>query len=186
MAKSYQDRDRVVPLGKLKDYKVSKGDTDVRKWEMVASDGRTVGNVHDLLVDLRSEKVRYLDVRLKKGTVDSDRETHVLVPMANARFHEDDKRVYVEGIDYDDFARLPEYGHEPLTREQEEFLRQRMEGPTPPPPAGPAQQPPEPSARQDAPPAREPPPSPPHPPPPENPPPPESPPPGQQERDRDW
>ena len=119
--------DRIVPLDKLKGFKIAKRDHDPRKWEVLASDGRSVGKVNDLLIDTRAQKVRYLDVRLKKGLVDSEHTVHVLVPIGNARLHPDDKRVYVEQMDAETFTRLPEYGQEPLTREHEDFLRQRID-----------------------------------------------------------
>jgi sporulation protein YlmC with PRC-barrel domain len=119
--------DRIVPLDKLKGFKIAKGNHDVRKWEVLASDGRTVGKVNDLLIDTRAQQVRYLDVRLKKDVIDSDHTAHVLVPIGNARLQPDDKRVYVEQMDTGAFARLPEYGQEPLTREHEDFLRQRID-----------------------------------------------------------
>jgi len=55
---------QIAPLKELKDYKVAKEDPDVRGWMVLGRDGRTVGKVHDLLVDTGAMRVRYLDVDL--------------------------------------------------------------------------------------------------------------------------
>jgi len=60
---------QVVPLKELKDYKVAKDDPDVRGWEVIARDGRTIGKVNDLLVDTAAMRVRYLDVELDRDLV---------------------------------------------------------------------------------------------------------------------
>ncbi|HEX5759384.1 MAG TPA: PRC-barrel domain-containing protein [Thermoanaerobaculia bacterium] len=54
----------VTPLSQLPGHRVAEGDPDVRGWEVVANDGRAVGRVRDLLVDVGAMKVRYLDVEL--------------------------------------------------------------------------------------------------------------------------
>jgi len=124
---SSTDRDRLIPLKQAKDIRVKKGDRDVRGWEVVASDGKTAGKVHDMLIDLRAGRVAYLDIELAKGIVQADRKVYVLAPIENARIVEDNKRVFMDGISTADFAQLPEYGHEPLTRDQEEFTRQKFD-----------------------------------------------------------
>lgn len=59
---------RLVPLSELlHNHRIASGDPDVRGWEVVGSDGRTVGRIHDLLVDTGSQRVRYLDVELDHG-----------------------------------------------------------------------------------------------------------------------
>jgi hypothetical protein len=57
---------QIAPLKELKDYKVAKEDPDVRGWKVLGRDGRTVGEVHDLLVDTGAMRVRYLDVELDR------------------------------------------------------------------------------------------------------------------------
>lgn len=58
---------RLVPLSELlHNHRIANGDPDVRGWEVVGSDGRTLGRVHDLLVDTGSQRVRYLDVELDR------------------------------------------------------------------------------------------------------------------------
>ncbi|MET0400649.1 MAG: PRC-barrel domain-containing protein [Longimicrobiaceae bacterium] len=124
------DLDRVVPLDQLDDYKVAEGDPDVRGWEVVASDGRKIGEVDQLLVDTAAMKVRYLDVDvdndLVAGATDaSDR--HVLIPIGYARLDEGSDRVIVDQLASSDVVGLPEYTHGPITRDFESSVRSRFD-----------------------------------------------------------
>lgn len=124
------DLDRVVPLDQLDDYKVAEGDPDVRGWEVVASDGRKIGEVDQLLVDTAAMKVRYLDVDvdndLVAGATDaSDR--HVLIPIGYARLDEASDRVIVDQLASSDVVGLPEYTHGPITRDFETSVRSRFD-----------------------------------------------------------
>jgi uncharacterized protein (TIGR02271 family) len=122
------DLDRVVPLDQLDDFKVAEGDPDVRGWEVIASDGRKIGEVDQLLVDTAAMKVRYLDVdvdnELMAGDV-SDR--HVLIPIGYARLDEGDDRILVDSLASADVVGLPEYTHGPITRDFESDLRSRFD-----------------------------------------------------------
>ena len=73
-------RSGIVPLKELDDFKVAKGDPDVRGWDVIAADGTEVGEVEELLVDTAALKVRYLDVELDKDLVNA-KDRHVLVPI---------------------------------------------------------------------------------------------------------
>ena len=79
-------RDRVVPLDELDDYQVSEGDPDVRGWDVIASDGRKIGEVDELLVDTQAMKVRYLDVDLSDEVIANagGEDRHVLIPIGYA------------------------------------------------------------------------------------------------------
>jgi len=57
---------QIAPLKDLADFKVASGDPDVRGWNVIGSDGRTIGEVNDLLVDTAALRVRYLDVELDR------------------------------------------------------------------------------------------------------------------------
>src|SRR5215204_4241940 len=60
---------RVARLKDLKDYTVAKGDPDVRGWNVYANDGRRIGEVDELLVDVEALRVRYLDVDLDRDVL---------------------------------------------------------------------------------------------------------------------
>ncbi|HEU0052581.1 MAG TPA: PRC-barrel domain-containing protein, partial [Longimicrobium sp.] len=79
------DLDRVVPLNRLDDFKVADGDPDVRGWDVVAADGRKIGEVDELLIDTGAMKVRYLDVEVDRGMIAGGDDRHVLIPIGYAR-----------------------------------------------------------------------------------------------------
>lgn len=117
------DLNRVVPLDELDDYKVAEGDPDVRGWEVISSDGTTIGEVSQLLVDRSAMKVRYLDVDLRNDALEgADRDRHILVPIGYARLHEEDDQVLIDQMDSTRIRALPAYAREPVTREFEATL----------------------------------------------------------------
>ncbi len=120
------EMDRVVPLDELDDFKVASGDPDVRGWDVLASDGRKIGEVDNLLIDTGAMKVRYLDVDLDSEIVGSGDDRHILIPIGYARLNEDDDRIRVDSLKSSDIGGLPEYRHERLTREYETDLQQRF------------------------------------------------------------
>ncbi|MFL6195690.1 MAG: PRC-barrel domain-containing protein [Thermoanaerobaculia bacterium] len=140
---------QIAPLKELKDYKVAGEDPDVRGWNVLARDGRAIGDVHDLLVDTAAMRVRYLDVELDKDLLASVppvpgmahhaglmEHRHVLVPIGTARLDEDHDRVYVESLDSSDVAVLPAYDHTAFGRDYENGVRQRWDRNYAPTPAG--------------------------------------------------
>src|SRR5688572_7005428 len=91
--------DRVVPLDELRGYEVARGEPDVRGWDVIAGDGRRIGEVDELLVDKAAKKVRFLDVCVDEGLVPDMEETQrILIPIDSARVQAEDDRVFVDGI----------------------------------------------------------------------------------------
>ena len=115
--------DRVVPLDELDDFQVAEGDPDVRGWEVLASDGRKIGEVDNLLIDTAAMKVRYLDVDLDDGLIEAGDNRHILIPIGYARLDEGDDQIRVSALASTDIRGLPDYTHEPLTREYEATVR---------------------------------------------------------------
>jgi sporulation protein YlmC with PRC-barrel domain len=113
--------DHVVPMDDLDDFQVAEGDPDVRGWDVIASDGRKIGEVDDLLVDTGAMKVRYLDVDLDDALAGDDR--HVLIPIGYARLNRDDDQILVDTLSSDRLGEIPAYRHGPLTRDYETTLR---------------------------------------------------------------
>jgi len=83
MAKDYRTEDgaQIAPLSELKDFQVSEGYKDIRGWRVDSTDGKDVGKVHDLLVDLDGMRTRYLDVRLNSSIAASHGDRDVLIPI---------------------------------------------------------------------------------------------------------
>jgi photosynthetic reaction center H subunit len=123
-----EDMDRVVPLGQMDDFTVAKGDPDVRGWEVLASDGRKIGEVDELLVDARAMKVRYLDVDLEDAVAGSAADRHVLIPVGYARLDRERDCVRVDALASEDLAALPRYDQGPLRRDFEASVRDRFHG----------------------------------------------------------
>jgi hypothetical protein len=118
------DMDRVVPLGQLDDFKVADGEPDVRGWEVLASDGRKIGEVDELLVDTAAMKVRYLDVDVDDAMVAGGTDRHVLIPIGYARLDEDRDSVMVDALAAADLGSVPSYDQGPLTRDFETSVRE--------------------------------------------------------------
>lgn len=122
------DLDRVVPLDQLDDFPVAAGEPDVRGWDVIAADGRRIGEVDQLLVDTAAMRVRYLDVGLDGALAGRpNEERHVLIPIGYAQVDPAGGRVVVDTLESRDVAGLPEYHHGPVTREFETALRRRVD-----------------------------------------------------------
>lgn len=119
--------DRVVPLDHLDDFKVADGEPDIRGWDVMASDGKKIGEVDNLLIDTGAMKVRYLDVDLDDDLIDLDEDRHVLIPIGYARLERDGDNVYVDALASKDVVGIPAYTHGALTRDYETSLRRHFD-----------------------------------------------------------
>ena len=119
---STDDLDRVVPMDDLDDFRVAGDTPDPRGWEVVAADGRRIGEVDDLLVDTGAMKVRYLDVGVD-DEVSAEPDRHVLIPIGYARLDRDHDRVIVDQLSSADLRAIPAYRHGPITRDFETSVR---------------------------------------------------------------
>ena len=110
---------RLAILHNLKGFRVRKGEPDIRGWDVVTSDKKKIGEVHELIVDTVDLKVRYLDVDVDHKILDTKKNSHVLIPIAGAQLDDDDNRVYLEEISLQELLALPPYDHRAITREYE-------------------------------------------------------------------
>jgi len=133
---SSDELDRVVPMDDLDDFRVAGDAPDPRGWEVVAADGRRIGEVDELLVDTGAMKVRYLDVDVD-DEVSAEPDRHVLVPIGYARLDRDHDRVIVDQLSSTDLRAIPAYRHGPITRDFETSVRDSWRG-RPAEPATPA------------------------------------------------
>ncbi len=83
--------------------------TDVRGWNVVATNDEKIGTVVDLIIDAAAGKVRYLDVNVDRTAVGIDRDRHVLIPIGNAQLDTKDKLVVLSGMTPAAIAKLPAY-----------------------------------------------------------------------------
>jgi photosynthetic reaction center H subunit len=116
---------RIAPLSSLKDFQVADGYKDIRGWRVSSSDGRDIGKVHDLLVDLDGMRTRYLDVRLLPSIAAADAARDVLVPIGSARIDDRDEMVMVP-LTAERAVLLPAYDHEHLLHAHETEIRRHF------------------------------------------------------------
>lgn len=96
-------------LGELDDYEVADGEPDVRGWDVTTDDGRTLGEVKDLLVDLGALEVRYLVVELSESASVGRRDRRVLVPIAIAQLDEDHDAVTLPRVPHGGLEGAPSF-----------------------------------------------------------------------------
>ncbi|HUF25924.1 MAG TPA: DUF2382 domain-containing protein [Gemmatimonadaceae bacterium] len=106
-------------LSDLDDYKVAEGDPDIRKWDVRAPDGTKLGKVHDLIVDTREMKVRYIDAELDHKAIGTDKDRHTLIPIGTARLNDHDDDVIISQIPSHGFSSAPVYDHGRIQPEDE-------------------------------------------------------------------
>jgi sporulation protein YlmC with PRC-barrel domain len=127
MAREYETEDgvRIAPLSDLRDFEVAEGYPDIRGWRVDSADGREVGKVHDLLIDIDNMRTRYLDVRLTKELAASPEDRDVLVPIGTAQIVDDGNRVRIP-LSAERVGLLPMYDHDRLTRADELEVRRHF------------------------------------------------------------
>jgi hypothetical protein len=115
-------------LHELSDYKVADDYADVRDWEVIDADKRTIGKADGLLVNKEAERVVYLDVEVDKSLIEAghktytnsankgvheflneDGENHLIIPIGMVTLDEDNKKVHSKQIDYTTFAKTKRF-----------------------------------------------------------------------------
>jgi hypothetical protein len=121
---------RLRHLSELDDYKVADGEPDIRGWDVKSTDGRTVGEVGDLIVDFEAMKVRYVEVELDKKELELANDRHILVPIGTARLDDDHDDVLVNRPSTE-LAGMPAYRRGTISRSEELELHNRYGRPGP-------------------------------------------------------
>jgi len=115
-------------LHDLSDYKVADNYADVRDWEVIDADKRTIGKVDGLLVNKEAERVVYLDIEVDKSLIEAghqtytnpankgvheflnkDGENHLIIPIGMVTLDVDNKKVHSKQIDYTTFAKTKRF-----------------------------------------------------------------------------
>jgi len=73
------------------DYEIVDGEPDIEGWDVKNELGQKIGDVHDLLFDPQSRKVRYIIVDLDDNELGLDTDKKVLIPIGIAELHESDE-----------------------------------------------------------------------------------------------
>ena len=115
-------------LHELSDYKVADDYADVRGWEVIDADSRTIGKVSGLLVSKQAERVVYLDVEVDPSLIElghktyatpsnagvheflnEDGETHLIIPIGMVTLDEANQKVHSDQINYNTFAKTKRF-----------------------------------------------------------------------------
>jgi photosynthetic reaction center H subunit len=109
-------------LSDLKEYEVADDDPDVRGWDVITADNKTIGKVKDLIVDTTSMKVRYLDIRVNDDITGVD-DHHLLMPIGTASIDEKKDVIRAGNMETVTILKHPKYEGGKVTRDYEESLR---------------------------------------------------------------
>lgn len=108
------------------DYEIADGEPHVKGWDIRDNLNAKIGEVHDLLFNPASQKVRYLiaDLEAKVFGIENRR---ILIPIGLAELHETANEVYLPGIAISQLAAAPSYYKGELTAENEILTRQTLD-----------------------------------------------------------
>lgn len=115
-------------LDELSDYQVASDYCDVRGWDVIDADNRTIGKVDRLLVNKKAERVVYLDVEVDASLIENDHNTyqvpvsegvheflneegddHLIIPIGMASLDETNEKVLTNQINYATFAKTSRF-----------------------------------------------------------------------------
>lgn len=120
------DTSNLSPVSRLNDFTLSSRDTDVRGCQVIANDGKNIGNVEDLLIDNSSRRVRYLVVSLDRGMFSgSGHSGQVLVPAEEARV-DNNNRVLLNSFSSREASSLPAFDFGSFQGQQGSYQENRM------------------------------------------------------------
>ncbi len=110
-------------MDELPDYKIASGYHDVRDWEVKDVHHKSIGKVDNLLVDINTSRVVYLDVEVNGDIIDDDHDlyrvnsrkdihefintkgdNHLLIPVGLVALHPDQGYVQSNSVDFRFFA----------------------------------------------------------------------------------
>ena len=109
---------RIAPLSQLDDYEVADGYPEIRGWDVRDSADRSIGRVHDLLVDVGSLRVRYLDVELAPKFAGTEADSRVLIPVESVDLDGTGDHVLLTGIEAGQVRGLVPHARRGVVRER--------------------------------------------------------------------
>jgi sporulation protein YlmC with PRC-barrel domain len=95
-------------------YEVAKGQPDIRGWEVRDVNGHLMGKVHDLIFDIRAQKVRYMIVNVSDSKELQLEKRTVLVPIGLAELQQEYDDVILPKVTPFQLRALPKYTKETL------------------------------------------------------------------------
>lgn len=104
------------------DFEIADGQPDIKGWDVKNERGEVIGDIHELLFNLKTQQVRYLVVDTDANDLKLEARK-VLIPVGVVELHEDDDYVVVPQIEVSHIFGLPTYEKETFTPEHEQHIR---------------------------------------------------------------
>jgi sporulation protein YlmC with PRC-barrel domain len=95
-------------------FEMVKGQPDIRRWQVVSSDGHKLGKIDELIIDTVAQRVRYMIIALTDNKVLQLEKRTVLVPVGYAQLHPADDCVVLTGVTPYQLRALPKYDKDHL------------------------------------------------------------------------
>lgn len=112
-------------LARLARHRIAAGELDIRGWLALTEDGQRIGRIHDVIVDMRSLLVAYVEIVLdaRFANEDETKERHVVVPIACARVAAQRMHVNIRGTSSEEFVCAPRFGERRIGEAEDRALR---------------------------------------------------------------
>ncbi|WP_255478769.1 DUF2382 domain-containing protein [Rufibacter sp. XAAS-G3-1] len=117
----YNQTNRLQELGGS-DYEIADHQPNIKGWTVKDPQGRTIGEVDELIFDVQSRKVRYMVVDLEGSTLDLE-PRDVLIPIGIADLHESDDDVILPSVTAEQLRSLPTYHEGSIDQAHETSIR---------------------------------------------------------------
>ena len=117
------DISHLLAARELATFRLGPQRVDVREWQVFASDGRAVGVVDRLYVEIASGFVRYVSIRLTQHAEHDERPTRpgcVLVPIGLVRRYDEQRALSLDALTSDVIAAAPRLPSRPPNRADED------------------------------------------------------------------
>lgn len=113
-------------LGNLPTHQISPGEPDIRGWVVVGADGRRIGRVCDVLVELHSLTARHLEIALDTSIAARAGATTIVLPVESSQAAPIRSEIHLRAVTTDDLVDVPSFvtGPEPVHAEKMERLQQ--------------------------------------------------------------
>ncbi len=104
------------------DFEIKDGQPHIKGWTIKSENGETIGEVEDLIFDVRDRKVRYLVADLEDNDWDLE-SRDVLIPIGMAELDENNDHVILPDVTASQLSTLPDYHKDELTFHTESAVR---------------------------------------------------------------
>ncbi len=101
-------------LARLPSHSIAPGEPDIRGWLVIGADGRRVGRVHDVLVELGSLHARHLEVVFDKGVAAFTGLQGCVIPVECLQVAAVQSQIYLKGLMTYELLDIPYFGSEPI------------------------------------------------------------------------